>query len=110
MGPLRSFILQSQFHRHTKEEPKICGENLTWSFNNVTNVLTISGSGNMTHYSGYSAAPWGIYSNSIEIITIENEVTSIGSFSFYSCTKLTSITIPDSVTSIGFSAFFFVQV
>ena len=32
-------------------------------------------------------------------------VTSIGNFTFYDCTDLTSITIPDSVTNIGASSF-----
>ena len=32
-------------------------------------------------------------------------VTSIGSWVFYGCTKLTRVTIPDSVTSIGYAAF-----
>ena len=38
-------------------------------------------------------------------LVIPNEVTSIGQYSFYSCTSLTSVTIPDSVTSIGNLAF-----
>ena len=33
-------------------------------------------------------------------------VTSIGSYSFYGCTGLTSVTLPDSVTSIGSHAFY----
>ncbi len=37
---------------------------------------------------------------------IPNSVTSIGSYAFYDCGKLTSVTIPDSVTSIGEGAFY----
>ncbi len=39
-------------------------------------------------------------------ITVPNSVTSIDSFMFSDCTKLTSITIPASVTSIGDKAFY----
>lgn len=38
-------------------------------------------------------------------ITIPDSVTSIGSSSFASCSRLTIVTIPDSVTSIGSKAF-----
>lgn len=38
-------------------------------------------------------------------LNIPNNVTSIGSYSFSYCGKLTGITIPDSVTSIGKDAF-----
>lgn len=38
-------------------------------------------------------------------LNIPNNVTSIGSYSFSFCGKLTGITIPDSVTSIGKDAF-----
>lgn len=38
-------------------------------------------------------------------LNIPNNVTSIGSYSFSFCDKLTGITIPDSVTSIGNDAF-----
>lgn len=38
-------------------------------------------------------------------VVIPDNITSIGSAAFSSCTGLTSVTIPDSVTSIGNSAF-----
>ena len=38
--------------------------------------------------------------------TIPNDVTKIGDFAFYNCSKLTSLTIPISVVSIGSSAFY----
>ena len=46
---------------------------------------------------------WGC--TGLTSITISNSVTSIGGSAFWGCTGLTSITIPSSVTSIGGSAF-----
>ena len=43
---------------------------------------------------------------SAEEYTVPDGVTSIGSWAFGYCTRLTSINMPDSVTSIGESAFF----
>ena len=45
------------------------------------------------------------YRPKLTSVTIGNNVTSIGSSAFNSCSGLTSIMIPDSVTSIGSSAF-----
>ncbi len=45
------------------------------------------------------------YSPKITSVTIGDNVTSIGSYSFCGCSSLTSVTIPDSVTSIGDCAF-----
>lgn len=81
-----------------------CGDNLNWSFNTGTGKLIISGTGKMYDYTGLSA-PWYNYRSSVKTITIEKDVTSIGSFAFNSCENLTNITIPDSVTSIGSNAF-----
>ena len=43
--------------------------------------------------------------NKITSITIPSSVTSIGNYAFYNCSSLTNITIPSSVTSIGQYAF-----
>jgi hypothetical protein len=104
MDVLFSLVLLSKVLRYRKEELK-CGENLTWSFNNFSNELTITGTGNMTDYSSDIKAPWDTFCASIESIEIENEVTSIGKYSFSGCSQLTTITIPDNVTSIGYFAF-----
>ena len=104
-----------------------CGDNVTYSLDTSTGVLTISGTGKMTDYS-YQSSPfcndtkikvvtidYGVTSigknafegcASLTSITILNSVTSIGDDAFYNCTSLTSVTIPDSVTSIGNSAFY----
>lgn len=55
----------------------------------------------------YQYTPWyQSRSNSLSV-TIEDGVTSIGSYAFCECSKLISIDIPSSVTSIGNNAFKF---
>ncbi len=77
--------------------------NVTWSLDEITGTLTISGTGDMEDYSS-SSSPF--YNNSnIKSVVIENGVTSIGNYTFYKCSGITSITIPNSVTSIGNYAF-----
>jgi len=78
----------------------------TWTFDDTTGKLTISGSGAMADYDGGSnKAPWMNESSNITTVVIENGVTSIGDTAFDGCSSLTSVTIPDSVTSIGYEAF-----
>ena len=122
------------------EEPTIiasgdCGKdgsNVTWTLDSA-GLLTISGEGEMKDYSykytnssWITTAPWQNRANKLIIqegvtsignyafwsctgltsVTIGNGVTSIGEDAFLSCTNLTSVTIPDSVTSIGGGAFY----
>ena len=79
-----------------------CGENVTYSLDTSTGLLTISGTGKMTDYSGTDSP---FYQNTnIKSVIIESGVTSIGSYVFYKCTRLTSVTIPNSVKSLGDNA------
>ena len=80
-----------------------CGDNVTYSLDTSTGVLTISGTGEMTDYS--TDSPF-YYNSSVKTIIIENGVTSIGKHAFQGCASLISITILNSVTSIGDSAFY----
>ncbi|MBQ9806144.1 MAG: leucine-rich repeat protein [Clostridia bacterium] len=78
---------------------------LSWTFNETTGELVISGEGKMNDFTSSSTDAWRAYKTSIKTVTIKDGVTSIGNYAFYSCVSLTSITIPGSVTSIGDEVF-----
>lgn len=81
-----------------------CGMNVNWSLDTETELLEITGSGEMEDF-GFCEAPWYNYRFNIKECVIENGVTRIGNYAFYYCTILTNITIPNSVTSIGGNVF-----
>ncbi|MGN1123265.1 MAG: leucine-rich repeat domain-containing protein [Eubacterium sp.] len=83
-----------------------CGENVTYTLDTDSGLLTISGTGPMTNYSSASNVPWYNNSSSVKTVKIEYGVTRIGNGAFYNCSSLRSVTIPNSVTSIGNGAFY----
>ena len=80
------------------------GNNLTWSFNRCTGVLTISGSGDMEHYTS-SPQPWASYISYINSVVLPEGITSIGIRAFKNHTALSSINLPSTLTNIGLEAF-----
>ena len=84
-----------------------CGDNVTYSLDTSTGVLTISGTGDMKNYSSYSPESPFYCTSEIKSVIIDNGITSIGDYAFEKCRSLTSITIPNSVTSIGIFAFYY---
>lgn len=94
----------------TAETWGVCGENLTWYYQN--GILVIRGTGDMTDYSYHyesgnivSEHPWNDLHDKIQWVHIEDGVTSIGERAFASCAYLSKIEIPNSVTTIGDYAF-----
>lgn len=82
-----------------------CGTNLSWVLDSE-GTLTISGSGNMTNWSG-SNTPWYSSRDTIKKVIINDGVYSIGNYAFYNCTNLEEIVMPDfSIDSIGNYAFY----
>ena len=86
----------------------ICGDHLTWEFNQITNTLTISGKGDMYDYSKDTAnpAPWTSFSGDIKNLVLEEGITGIGDFAFVSCSVLENASFPSTLTRVGEYAFY----
>ncbi|MBR2879208.1 MAG: leucine-rich repeat protein, partial [Oscillospiraceae bacterium] len=80
-----------------------CGENVTWQFKADSGTLSISGTGAMADYENNE--PWKDFRDVITAIEINDGVTSIGNYAFYSCTELSRVSMAASVTTIGEGAF-----
>ena len=98
LAMLLSIVSVVDFSAFADVQTGSCGDNVKYSLDTETGVLTISGTGEMTD------SPFSQNSN-IKSVIIENGVTSVATSAFSGCTSLTDITIPDSVVSIGESAF-----
>lgn len=83
----------------------VCGDNLTWEFDESTGTLTISGTGEMWNWTDGNNAPWYDLRTYTESVIIEPGVTSIGDYAFeYSWMK--SIDLPEGIIDIGEYAFY----
>ena len=63
-------------------------------------TLTIGGTGNMKNYTSSAMVPYYNNKENIKSAIIEEGVTSIGDYAFFTYRNLTSVTIPSSVRSI----------
>ena len=79
-----------------------CGADLTWYL--YDNMLIIRGTGEMEDYAP-DDAPWSEAADQIELVYLEDGVTSIGNLAFYYFVKMQAVYIPDSVTAIRIDAF-----
>ena len=80
------------------------GENLSWSFNPDTGLLTFTGSGEMAEAPSASL-PWLEFLDAITAVSLPEGLTSICTSAFHGCANLTEVVIPDTVTAIGDNAF-----
>ena len=85
-----------------------CGKYLIWTFDKSTGTLTVSGKGEMDHWSGdprRDPSPWQDFIQDIRAVVIEEGVTSVSMGAFCYAVNLTRVEIPKSVTEIGAAAF-----
>lgn len=83
-------------------------ENLYWSLDTISGILTISGNGPMINNPASAAEiPWWGLQDYIHEIHIGNGVTSVGGWAFQYCKNLTSVSLPNTIDSIAQDAFSF---
>lgn len=86
-------------------------ESFSWRFEEETATLVISGSGDIPDYAySFSSAsgsshPWSELCPQIRSVTVEEGITSVGSYAFYNCPALQTVTLPSTVTELGNHAF-----
>ena len=98
---LLSIVSVVDFSAYADVQTGSCGDNVNYSLDTETGVLTISGTGKMTD----SPFRQNFNFNIIKSVIIKNGVTSISDYAFSDCSSLASVTIPNSVTNIGDGAF-----
>ncbi len=95
----------------TIPESGTCGENLTFTYDSNTGLLTISGEGKMDDYNSPVDSPFyikdtGIGNKSpVKTVVFTNGVTRVGKYAFWRSRYLTDVSFSDSVVEIGEDAF-----
>ena len=80
------------------------GDNLTWTLNSGTGVLTISGSGEMMDFA-QTGQPWYQWRQKVRQLVFSAEMTGIGDNAFRGCTQLKEAILPENLLRIGTDAF-----
>ena len=127
--PAKTITLK--LYKYDSFEEGNLGNGLYWEFNYKYSRLTIYGAGAMPDYDSttLSHRPWDYFKDKINIILIQNGITSVGDYAFSGCTSatqlkfqnysglktigkrafegcgITSLELPEGVTSIGEAAF-----
>ena len=81
-----------------------CGENLFWSFDADTGVLTITGTGAMYGFFEDNA-PWYDDRESITAVVLPDGLANVSGGAFRDCAALEEIALPRGVKRIGMAAF-----
>ncbi len=87
------------------ENNGICGENLTWRYDEGTKTLIIEGTGDMTNYFSNRQVPWKHLRDEAEALSLPEGLTSVGHYAFYGFEKIPELYIPSTVTYVGNGSF-----
>lgn len=81
------------------------GDNVTYTFEESTGTLIISGTGAMKDFMTTADCPWWNYKEKIQKLVINPGIEVIGAYSFMDCPNLTTIVFSDDIKSIGAYSF-----
>lgn len=82
-----------------------CGENASWSFNEITKTLTISDDGEIDEKPSFEEYGWYSFKDSIAYVEIIDGITNVPANAFSGCEKLKEVYLGTSVSSVGENAF-----
>ena len=87
------------------DDSGMCGDNATYTFEESTGTLIISGTGAMKDFMTTADCPWWNYKEKIQKLVINPGIEVIGAYSFMDCPNLTTIVFSDDIKSIGAYSF-----
>ncbi len=85
-----------------------CGateKTVSWTYDDETDVLTISGTGAIKDYSDTDTSGFRRYRASAKTIYMESGITAIGKFAFYEFSAAKTFVFPDTIESYGEDSF-----
>lgn len=99
------YLLNADIHYDYGAVTGNCGENASWSFNEITKTLTISGSGKIDEKATFEEYGWYSFKDSIAYVEIIDGITNVPANAFSGCEKLKEVYLGTSVSSVGENAF-----
>lgn len=105
IGEYNEPLLNATIHYNYGKSSGNCGETLTWSFDEDSKVLSITGSGEMDNLASFEEYGWAYFKDQIEVVEFGNAVVSVGSNAFYGCPNLKEVYLSESIGTIGANTF-----
>lgn len=83
----------------------VCGNNVRWQYDKSTNLLTISGTGNIMSAMTFDGFPWRIFKDSISCVVVGEGICKIPAYCFEYMRNVTNVKLPDTLTWLSVDAF-----
>lgn len=80
-----------------KTPDNACGDDLIWTFDGDTGLLSISGSGDMWEFTQQSGTPWDVICDQVTELAIAAGVESVSKAAFSCCTALEKVSLPYNI-------------